>query len=138
MRIPSDPELLCVVRRAMECLSSVMGMSEQDCRSVTRAVDEALTNIIRHAYGNRRGMPIEVRCRRVRRQGKQAAVRRGLEVLLVDCGGGLNRAKMRERPRRELCSGGLGLHFIRESMDEVQYSRTGMCNRLRLVKYLKD
>jgi hypothetical protein len=30
-----------------------MGFSELACRSITRAVDEAMTKIIRHAYGGR-------------------------------------------------------------------------------------
>ena len=50
LEFPSDPELLFVVRGAMERLTERMGFSERECRSVTRAVDEAVTNIIRHAY----------------------------------------------------------------------------------------
>jgi anti-sigma regulatory factor (Ser/Thr protein kinase) len=32
--------------------------------------------------------------------------------------------------------GGLGLHFIHEAMDTVEFTRKGARNRLRLVKYL--
>jgi hypothetical protein len=30
----------------------------------------------------------------------------------------------------------LGLHFIRQAMDTVEFTRKGPTNRLRLVKYL--
>jgi len=52
LELQSNPELLCAVRGAMERLTEKMGFPEPQCRSVTRAVDEAMTNIIRHAYGN--------------------------------------------------------------------------------------
>ncbi len=49
--------MLCVVRGAMERLTEAFGFSEPDCRSVTRAVDEALTNIMRHSYAREAGPP---------------------------------------------------------------------------------
>jgi len=51
MELHSDPGMLCVVRAAMEQLTDVFGFSAPESRSVTRAVDEALTNIMRHSYG---------------------------------------------------------------------------------------
>lgn len=136
-RFSSEPELLCVVRQAMESLAAMLGMSPSECRSVTLAVDEALTNIIRHAYGNRRDGPIEISCRRLhgRAPGNH---RTALEVLLIDHGCGADPARLRRRTRREpLPCGGLGLQLIRASMDEVEYRRRRGSNQLRLVKYLK-
>jgi len=69
----SDPKLLCVVRGALERLTEVFGFSPPDRRSVTRAVDEALTNIMRHGYNGRTDQPIEVYCRRVRPRTAQSA-----------------------------------------------------------------
>ena len=46
-------------------------------------------------------------------------------------------AKMRGRSLEEIKPGGLGLHFIHESMDVVEFSRTADRNQLRLVKYLR-
>src|SRR6266700_7025676 len=60
LELPSDPALLCAVRGAIERLTESFGFSPQDCRAVTRAVDEALTNIIRHAYCGRADRPIEL------------------------------------------------------------------------------
>ncbi len=84
LELLSDPEMLSVVRSAVMRLSEELGFTEAECRGVTRAVDEALANIIRHAYGGRPGQPIEMTCRRMReRTGMRRA---GLEIVLVDHG----------------------------------------------------
>jgi anti-sigma regulatory factor (Ser/Thr protein kinase) len=135
LELHSDPQLLCVVRGALECLTEVFGFSPPERRSVTRAVDEALTNIIRHGYNGRTDQPIEVYCRRVPpRYSEQAA---GFEILLCDRGPAVDPSKLRGRCLDEIKPGGLGLHFIRQSMDTVEYERAGNTNRFRLVKYLR-
>ncbi len=102
LELHSDPQLLYVVRGALERLTEVFGFSPPDRRSVTRAVDEALTNIMRHCYNGRTDQPIQLYCKRV-----------------------------------QIKPGGLGLHFIRQSMDTVEYQRVGTINQFRLVKYLQ-
>lgn len=134
LQMHSDPKLLCVVRGALERLTEVLGFSASDCRSVTRAVDEALTNIIRHCYGGRLDQPIEISCKRIPRQAPLAG---GLEILLSDRGPAIDPAKLRGRRLDEIKPGGLGLHFIRQSMDTVEYQRTGGVNRFRMVKYFQ-
>jgi len=44
-RLPSDPAFLPVVRGAVEKLCAVFGWTESEVRSITLAVDEALTNV---------------------------------------------------------------------------------------------
>src|SRR5690242_9354359 len=58
MELRSNPELLCVVRNALSELTTKLGFPEPDCRAVVLAVDEALTNIIRHAYSGDAERPI--------------------------------------------------------------------------------
>jgi anti-sigma regulatory factor (Ser/Thr protein kinase) len=41
------------------------------------------------------------------------------------------------RALEEVKPGGLGLHFIQQSMDVVEYKRAKGTNRLRLVKYVR-
>ena len=143
LEMPSDPELLSVVRGAVEQLAALAGLAEAECRAVTLAVDEALANIIRHAYGSRRGQPIEVTCRCVGAgteiESSEAGERRHgprLEFLLRDRGRGADPSELRGRPLSELRPGGLGTFFIQSGMDEVEYTRAGEWNHLRLVKYL--
>ena len=136
MELPSDPQLLAVVRGAVEHLTGVLGFCAPECGAVVRAVDEALTNIIRHAYHGRPGRPIVLSCNLVSRRSRNGH-EDGLEIVLLDRGSPANREKMRSRPLDQVRPGGLGLHFIKESMDVVEYTRSGGTNRLRLVKFLK-
>jgi anti-sigma regulatory factor (Ser/Thr protein kinase) len=135
LQLQSDPKLLSVVRGALERLTEVLGFSASECRSVTRAVDEALTNIIRHCYGGRLDQPIEVSCKRLSRHASSSA---GLEILLSDRGPAIDPAKFRGRRLDEIKPGGLGLHFIRQSMDIVEYHRSRGINIFRMVKYLQQ
>ena len=64
----SDPRLLSVVRWAVERLAETLGCPAVQCRSITRAVDEAVTNIVRHSYGNRLDQPIAMYFRRAQRR----------------------------------------------------------------------
>ena len=135
LELLSDPQLLCVVRGALERLTEVFGFTPPDRRSVTRAVDEALTNVMRHCYNGRTDQPIEVYCSRVPPRASEPAY--GLEILLCDQGPPVDPAKLRGRRLDEIKPGGLGLHFIRQSMDTVEYHRVGSVNQFRLVKYLQ-
>jgi anti-sigma regulatory factor (Ser/Thr protein kinase) len=98
-------------------------------------VDEALANVVRHAYKGQRGQPIQLTCRRLRGANTEAPAK-GIEILLQDSGVALDPAKLKGRPLDEIRPGGLGLHFMRQSMDEVEFSRSQGQNQLRLVKYL--
>jgi len=132
--VPSDPQLLSVVRSAVGQIAAVSGLSEQDCRSITLAVDEALANIIRHAYQDRGGQ-IEISCQRFV-SGAAGGPANRLEFVLTDWGRSVDTSELQGRPLGEPEPGGLGLHLIRAVMDEVHYEPCGDYNRLRLVKYL--
>lgn len=135
LHINSDPNLLCAVRGAVERLTEAFGFASSDIRAVTRAVDEALTNIIRHAYDGAPDRPIEVFFRSVEApDGKSGE---GLEITMSDHGPAVNPEKLCGRELSDVKPGGLGLHFIRQSMDVVEFKRAEHTNSLRLVKYLR-
>ena len=104
-------------------------------RSITRAVDEALTNIVRHSYGNRLDQPIALYFRSAKRR-QHGEIEGGLEILLCDRGRAFDLNTLRGRPLEQIRPGGLGLHLIRQAMDTVEFTRKGLTNQLRLVKYL--
>ena len=135
MELRSNPEMLCVVRDALGKLAATLGFSEPDCRAVVRAVDEALTNIIRHAYLGDAEQPIEASFRRIHapRDGKSEDA---LEIVLEDSGVTANPEKMCGRALEDLRPGGLGLHFIHECMDTVEFSRSNGRNQVTLRKFL--
>ena len=134
LALRSNPALFCAVRGAVERLSETLGFPELQCRSITRAVDEALTNIARHSYNNRPDEPVTLYFRRTQRN-HNGTVQQGLEILLCDRGPAVDPSKLRGRPLEEIRPGGLGLHFMRQTMDTVEFFRKGRTNRTRLVKY---
>jgi serine/threonine-protein kinase RsbW len=138
LELISSPSLLCAVRGAVERLTEAFGFSGTDSRAVTRAVDEALTNIIRHAYGGASDQPIEVLFRMTERhETEDSEGEDGLEIVMSDHGPAVDAEKLCGRELSDVKPGGLGLHFIRESMDVVEFKRADDINSLRLVKYLR-
>jgi len=134
LELRSHPNLLCVVRGAMEPLMETLGFSAEHCRAIIRGVDEAVSNVMRHSYHGRLDQPIEIYCNRLHRR-TNAEDEQGVEILLFDCGPAVDPTKLTARPLDDIRPGGLGLHIIRGSMDTVEYKRAGRLNRLRLVKF---
>ena len=135
MELRSNPTMLSIVRGALTRLTEKLGFSETECQAIVRAVDEALTNIMRHAYHGQTDRPIEASFRsiRLRRDGVRKTA---LEILLEDRGRSVDNAKLHGRALHDVRPGGLGLHFIRQSVDSVEFRRSNGKNRLRLVKFL--
>jgi serine/threonine-protein kinase RsbW len=127
MKISSDPRLLSVVRSTVSELAKVCGFKDEQCRRITLAVDEALSNVMRHAYKNRRDQEIELKCE---------AHSDCLEFNFIDRGEAADRSRICAQPLDEIATGGRGTHLIRQIMDEVCYDQVSEGNRLRLKKYL--
>jgi len=103
---------------------------------VQLAVDEAFSNIVEHAYGGESDEEIEVTC---------ILADDGLTIKLRDCGVVFNPKDVPdpdlEAELHERQIGGLGLYFIRQLMDEVEFTfdkdvpgQHG-CNLLKMVKF---
>ena len=123
----SDPRLLCVVRAAIGELGSVFGLPDEDCREMTLAVDEALANIIRHAYKSRLDQQIELNCR---------ARADRLEFTIFDRGEPADPSRICAQPLDAVTLSGRGTHLIKLVMDEVCYEQVLGGNQLRLSKHL--
>jgi serine/threonine-protein kinase RsbW len=123
--IPSHPRFLALVRATVAELGATYGLSEPECCNVTLAVDEALANIIRHAYHGDPDQPIELTC---------TASAAAFEFTMVDRGQPFDPGRIKTRPPDEHALGGRGIHLIRMIMDEAIYDRIAAGNRLRLRK----
>ena len=126
--MPSDPRYLPVVRGAIGPLAAAIGWGESDCLAITLALDEALANIIRHAYHSRADGLIELEC-------SESAD--GLEVALLDKGEAPDRTKICARAVACDQPGGLGTHIIRKVMDSVSYELSDKGNRFVARKTLR-
>jgi serine/threonine-protein kinase RsbW len=96
-------------------------------RELHLALDEIVTNIIRHGYGGGADAKVDVRMR----------VENGaVEVEVLDQARPFNPLEVPDPDTtlppdmREI--GGLGLYFVRQLMDSVEYTRTGEGNRVVL------
>jgi serine/threonine-protein kinase RsbW len=136
LELQSNPEALCLVRATLERATEFMRFQEPASRAIVRSVDEAVANVIRHAYKGRTGMPITLTFKRLW-CGEKVEPPAGLEILLQDSGEAADPKKLRGRRLDEVRPGGLGLHFMRQSMDKVEFSRKNGKNLLRMVKYLE-
>jgi len=135
LQLQSNPEALCLVRATLERATEVMEFPEAESRAIVRSVDEALANVIRHAYKGRAGRPIEVQCWRLWK-AKDVEHPKGIEILLKDSGAAADPKKLKGRALEEVRPGGLGIHFMKQSMDVVEFHRKSGKNLLRMVKYL--
>ena len=129
----SDPKLLCVVRAAVEEMAVTVGFRDAEVRSIVLAVDEALANVIRHAYLGAYDRPIQVSFYRDR-LGTGEGEHDALKIQIVDRGIPVEPERLVGRALDDIRPGGLGLHFIREIMDSVTFRHAAGRNYLRLIK----
>jgi anti-sigma regulatory factor (Ser/Thr protein kinase) len=124
----SDPRYLPVVRATVGQLAAMVGWDESESRAITLAVDEALANVIRHAYHGRTDGRIELQCH---------AGADELRFQLQDSGEAPDRAMICAREVGCDKIGGLGTHIIRDVMDSVSYEGCAEGNRFTAVKRLR-
>lgn len=134
LHINSNPEYLRVLRLAVRQVGLVIGLAEKTCEMVTLAVEEAVTNIIRHSYGGPCDEHIIIRLNR--RHGDPEG-RTALEVTIRDFGEKVDPETIKGRNLDSVRPGGLGVHLIQSAMDEVEYySAEGKGMVLQMKKYL--
>jgi anti-sigma regulatory factor (Ser/Thr protein kinase) len=80
-------------------------------------VNEALANIMRHAYGGAKDRPIQINADPVDGSGGNH-----IRIAIRDWGNGVNPASLPEKQYDPLTPGGLGLICMRKMMDETVYT----------------
>ncbi len=121
----SQPENLAAVRAFVRQFLKTEGMAEKEGEALVLGVDEACSNIIRHAYGLGSPRPIALSCER---QDDALCFR------LRDFGAPVDPAQFNRRPFEQVEPGGLGLHLIDRIFDEVTYRPQPLGTELVLVK----
>jgi anti-sigma regulatory factor (Ser/Thr protein kinase) len=115
LEVDSKLESLAIINDSITRVMKGIGAGERSIFEVQMAVDEACTNIIKHAYSGEEG-PITVICELVddefivtiRDKGKPFDPG---SVPAPDLHADLNKRRI----------GGLGVYFMRKMMDEVSY-----------------
>ena len=111
---PSDAVRIRDVRHAVESFAKVAGLSEAASDSLGLCLNEALANVIRHAYEGAPDKPIRVIA--------EAPAPSTVRVSVRDWGNGVDPSQMPAKPRDPLEPGGIGLVCLKELMDEVLFT----------------
>jgi len=122
------------VRQAVVEVVRKSPFPERDMNLITIAVDEAVANIMEHAYAED-----ETGSREIELIMEADDVR--FEVVIRDSGKAFDSEKIRdvdiEDHIRHGQKGGLGVFMMRRIMDEVNYSfKHGIRNELQMIKYV--
>ena len=128
LEIPADENNLSEVRDFMADICARAGFSKRETSNTKLAVDEACTNIIKHAYRKRGGdIRIDV----------QAGPGR-VEVNIFDRGEPFDWSEVEDPNLEEYVEigkkGGLGIFLMNRLMDELDYSASSAGNRLYMAK----
>jgi serine/threonine-protein kinase RsbW len=140
LQAPGHGSYLAHIRVIVGDLARKVGFDEDEAAKIEMAVDEACSNVVKHAYS-----PDKKWCWQHRDPEIRLDVRtegRRLVIEINDHGQRFDFANYRpvdiEDRLREMKRNGYGIFIMRNFMDEVQYNsndQTG--NTLRMVKYLK-
>ena len=133
LHVPSSTEHLALIRDFVGAIGAKSGLDENEITKIILAVDEAVANVIEHAYGSDDTREVTIRA---------VLDEETVTFEIIDNGRGFDpglvRPKDLEQLVKERRSGGLGLRLIRTVMDDVKYQIVpGQKNELKMVKRLK-
>jgi len=132
LKIPSQSDNLAIIRDVVAKVASQVGFDADDASKIELAVDEACTNVIKHAYANNSNQMIEVSIK---------VDQKKLIIIVADKGKGFNPDKIKLPDLNESIKvgrkGGLGLCLIKTLMDKVEFEiKPGSKNQVKMIKYL--
>ena len=130
VELVSNPLYLCGVREMASQIAKRLGFTDAQCGQIALAIDEALVNIMKHGYEKRLDGRIWLKLRPMTEASGQA-----LEVVIEDEAKQVDVCQIKSRDLADIRPGGLGVHIIKEVMDEVRYEkRPGAGMRLTMIK----
>ena len=128
----SQPRFLAAVRALIASVCDRLGFNSMQCGQISLAVDEALCNVITHGYERRSDGPVWINL------WSEEAEPARIKIVIEDLANQVDPDSIQPRDLDDIRPGGLGVHIIREVMDEVRYERRsdrGM--RLTMTKHLR-
>ena len=132
IKVESRTERLIEVRDFVSERARAFGFGDEDISKIALAVDEACTNVIKHAY---RFDPTKTISVTVSGHGQ------AFEVSIRDSGKAFDPTRVIRPDMKEYLThyrrGGLGVHLMRSLMDNIEYEmQPGKQNEVRLIKHL--
>lgn len=124
--LASLEQLPAILQWIEECINTLR-FTAPEMRKVNLAMEEAIVNVIHHAYQNEIGS-VDLFCRII--EG------RILQFILKDKGLPFNPLTIQRESLTEKEEGGLGILLMKEYMDEILYERCHPYNSLTLIKVI--
>lgn len=131
LEILSNPLYLCGARELVAAVAKRLSFDEMACCQIALAVDEALCNVIRHGYERQADRPIWLSIYPEGPADKPELLR----IVIEDEAKQVEPDVIKSRDLEDVRPGGLGVHIIKEVMDEVRYEKRGEVGmRLTMAK----
>ncbi len=127
LRTDARPERLKQIRDAVRQAAFDAGCSENCAEEVVIAVNEACMNVMEHGYALEPDGEMIL----------QLSIDKGVLVTwLGDKCAPIDTANLKSRPLEDVRPGGLGVHFMRECMDDITFLTppAGLGNLLQMTK----
>ena len=125
IKIPSNPKYVSCVRAFVEEMARKQGFKKVKIEDLKMAINEALANVIEHAYQGQRNKVIYVYL---------VVSYKCIEVVIKDFGKKVSLEEIKSRPLTDYRDGGLGVFLINNMVDEVVYTSQKAGTQLKLVK----
>ena len=132
LKIDSKTDQLVAVREFISQAAYASGFNDEDVSKIALAVDEACTNVIKHAYHYDAKKKITISVQSTNGE---------FEIAIVDTGKQFDPSKLRTPDMKEYLSkykrGGLGVYLMKSLVDKVEYDiEPGKRNQVRLIKHI--
>jgi|GEM_PF-202887 len=118
--VPSDTRYLHMVTNLTRSASLLAGFPKRTCEQMALAVDEAVTNVIRHSYGNEDWHHVRI--------GYTVTIE-ALRICIHHGGQQVDLATVEEPDLKKYIAerrrGGLGLTLMTKLMDRVEFDQSG-------------
>jgi anti-sigma regulatory factor (Ser/Thr protein kinase) len=128
LRFPAKPDRLRLIRRVIQDTSEFAGADPEKAERAVIAVNEAIMNIIQHAYAGDDSGEIILHI---------ISAPDGLAFSLTDFASPVNVDKIKPRELDDIRPGGLGTHIINEVMDKITYEALENSGGNKLTMVLK-
>jgi anti-sigma regulatory factor (Ser/Thr protein kinase) len=119
LKIDSDAANIAAARHALEAFANNHGFGDPIAAELGLCANEALANVIRHAYLGASDRPILIRAEILPALPPATPE---LRVTIRDWGTGINPAAQPRKPYDPLTPGGVGLICLQKLMDDVIYT----------------
>ena len=124
VRVPAKSQYVSVIRLTISGLATRIGFSYDEIEDLKIAADEAVTNVVHHAYNENEEGEVVIGC---------ALFDHKIEIMVADYGDSFNfeEVKLKIGPYHEdenvalLREGDLGLYLMETLMDEVKLKNEG-------------